>query len=93
MNTSELGVYILGATALAILAAAALVLQDRFATIAVAIAAGSAYASQFAGAMFGLLARDPSTPLRTNQLLEAANLIGIVISVVAWLAALLLIAY
>lgn len=52
MSTIELGVYILGATALVILAAAGLWTGDRVVVGAAILSSGCAYVSQLGGAFY-----------------------------------------
>ncbi len=52
MNRMELGVYILGATALVILAAAGVAMGKDHVITAAVLASGAAYVSQLCGAIF-----------------------------------------
>ena len=66
MQYAELGVYILGATALAILAAAGISTGDYQVMVAACVAAGAAYLSQICAAMW---IESPSSILRSGNAL------------------------
>lgn len=61
---TELGVYILGATALAILAATGIASGDYGVMVAVTIAAGASYLSQICAAMW---TEEPASILRSGN--------------------------
>lgn len=74
---TELGVYILGATALAILAAAGIATGNHFVLACAIIASGAAYIGQLAAAMTVLGQFASIAPI--------INLIGMVMALGAWL--------
>ena len=75
MQHTELGVYILGATALAILAAAGISTGDYQVMVAVTVAAGAAYLSQICAAMW---VEDPQSVLRSG------NVIFMLVAFASW---------
>lgn len=76
-NTTELGVYILGAVALAILAAAGIATGNHLVIACALIASGGAYIGQLGGAM-AVAGQFPA-------LSPIINLIGMAVALCAWL--------